>query len=364
MTPNLKESARDRLRRTLFELATVPGPPGFEAPIREELHKLWGPIVDSLEVSPLRNLSAKLDGTGASPRPSLVIVAHMDAIGFIVRRIDRGFVYVSGLGDADPRVLVGQTVTVLGRQPVEGIMVRPPDSCLPDDRRERTTAVEHLLVDLGRDEDEVHQLVRVGDLVVFDEPVQSLGDDMVIGPGLDNRACLAAVTEALANLHQQRPAWDVWVVATTREERSAAGAATAGFDLAPNMAVAVDTTFGRGPTDDDVGTFPLGAGLTNGLGPVLHPAVNTLLAEAADQAQVPLVDEILPRRTRTDADALQIAGTGIPTGLLSLPIRNMHSCVEMVHLHDLAATTQLLTTLAGRLDDDSLAALETAFDDD
>jgi len=364
MASHIDPDLRDRLRQSLLQLAAVPGPPGFEAPIREILHKLWAPLADQISISKLGNLAARIDGTGSPPRPSLAIVAHMDAIAFIVRRIDHGFLHISGLGSVDPRVLLGQEVTVVGRQPLTGIVVRPPDACLPDGQRDRTAAVEHLLVDLGRDEDEVHHLVRVGDIVVFDEPVQALGDDLVIGPGLDNRACLAAITEALANLHQDRPAWDVWAVATTREERNTAGAATAGFELAPNIAVAVDTTFGRGPSDDDQGTFPLGGGLTSGLGPALHPAVHALLAAAADDSQVLLVDEILPRQTSTDADELQVAGAGIPTGLLGLPIRNMHTCVEMVHLDDLAATTQLLTTLARQLDDDTLAALETAFDDD
>jgi len=364
MASNNDPDLRDRLRQSLRQLATVPGPPGYEAPIREILHKLWTPLADQISISKLGNLAAKIDGTGTPPRPSLAIVAHMDAIAFIVRRIDHGFLHISGLGSVDPRVLLGQKVTVLGRQTLPGIIVRPPDACLPDGQRDRTAAVEHLLVDLGRDEDEVHQLVRVGDIVAFDEPVQALGDDLVIGPGLDNRTCLAAVTEALANLHRHRPAWDVWVVATTREERNTAGAATAGFELASNIAVAVDTTFGRGPSDDDQGTFPLGGGPTNAVGPALHPTVQSLLAAAADESQVPLVDEILPRQTSTDADELQVAGAGIPTGLLGLPIRNMHTCVEMVHLDDLTATTQLLTTLARRLDDDTLVALETAFDDD
>lgn len=242
-------------------------------------------------------------------------------------------------------------------------MVRPPDSCLTEDQRAGTVGIEQLLVDLGRDAADVAQLVREGDAVVFDQPVQALADDLIIGPGLDNRASLASLTETLAMLHQQRPAWDILAVATTREEQSLAGGATSGFDLAPQLAVAVDTTYGRGPMDDDDGTFPIGAGLTNGLGPSLHPAVHTLLAEAAHRAQIPLVNEILPGFTFTDADALQVAGAGIPTGLLSLPTRNMHTCVEMVHLDDLLWTCELLANLAGQLDDSTLTTVKAAFND-
>ncbi len=364
MSPETQPTPRDRLRQALIELATIPGPSGYEGPIREKLHKLWSPISDRIEVSRLGNLAARIDGTGSDPRPAMAIVAHMDTIGFMVSRVDGAFLRISGLGTPDPRVLLGQTVTVLGRQPLPGIIVRPLDSDLPDDQRDGTAAVEHLLVDVARDPADVARWVRAGDLVVFDAPAQALGAEVVIGPGLDNRASLAAVTEVLASLHDQRPTWDVWVVATTREEQNVAGAATSGFEIAPQLAVAVDATFGRGPQDDDEGTFPIGAGLTNGVGPVFHSSVRTLLAEAADRAKVPLLDEVLPGRSGTDADELQVAGAGIPTGLLSLPIRNMHTCVEMVHLDDVLGTSKVLLALARGLDHSSLALLQAAFNDD
>jgi putative aminopeptidase FrvX len=357
-------STRDDIRRTLLELANIPGPPGFEGAIREEIHKLWRPLVDHIEVSPLGNLVGVLEGRGSEPRPCLAIVTHMDAIGFIVRRIDHGFLHVSGLGIPDPRVLLGQPVTVLGRQRLAGIMVRPPDACLSADLRDKTAPVEHLLVDLGLNDRNVSQLVRVGDLVVFDETAQALGENLVIGPALDNRASLAAVTAALASLSDKRPEWDIHVVATTQEEDSVAGAATLGFASAPDIALVVDTTFGRGPQDDEDETFAIGSAITNGLGPSLHPAVHDLLAEAAEHAQVALVAEVLPHRTSTDADVLQVAGAGIPTGLISLPIRNMHTCIEMVHLDDVVRTAKLLSAFAGTLSSATMRRIRASFTDD
>ncbi len=184
------------------------------------------------------------------------------------------------------------------------------------------------------------------------------------GPGLDNRASLAALTEALTRLKGQAHAWDVWAVASTSEERSMSGAATAGFHLSPNMAIVLDVTFGRGHGDPEPETFPIGSGLTNGVGPQLHPVVHALIEARAERAGIPIVDEILPYQTGTDADVIQVSAGGIACGLISLPVRNLHTAVEVVHLDDIARMAAVLEELLLGLSADDVIEIDGAFNHD
>lgn len=344
-------------RQLLLELSPIPGPSGFEAPICEKLHKIWSPYADSIEVSPLGNLYALRRGKGPEPRRRLALAAHMDTIGLIVKDIVGDGLRVSALGIPDPRVLLGQRVKVLAEDPLPGLVVRPPDSCLPKEAKGRAARIEELMVDLGLPANELAEHIQIGTPVVLDQPVVSVDDGRLAGPSFDNRASLAALTITLERLAHLEHEWDVWVIATVQEELFAAGAATAGFQLEPDLAIVVDTTFGRGPSHSGAGTFSLGGGVTNGWGPSVHPWVNAALEAAADRLASPVTREVLPTLSSTDADRLQTTAAGIPTGLVSLPIRNMHSAVEVIDPGDIEAAAALLAAFSAGLTVESTADL-------
>jgi putative aminopeptidase FrvX len=203
----------------------------------------------------------------------------------------------------------------------------------------------------------VRRLVRVGDLVSFAQPPLELGDECIAGHSLDNRASVAAVTACLQMLQGRQLAWDLWAVASVQEETSLAGAATSAFQLRPTLAVAIDVTFASGPGSSGYQTYPLGKGLTLGWGANIHPKLHKIFAKLADRLEIPYKMETMAKGSGTDAMALQVAAEGIPTMVVSLPLRYMHTPVEVVSMKDITRTGRLLAEFAAQLDADTISSL-------
>jgi endoglucanase len=341
----------------LKSLITTPGLSGYEAPIREVIEAAWQPITDELSVSPLGSLHGLKNGIASEPRPTILIAAHMDAIGLMVTSIVDGFLKVTEVGGLDARVLPGQLVTVHGRQDLPGVIVQPPAHLLPASAREGPVPLKYLLVDTGLRPQRVKQLVRTGDLISFSqEPIQ-LQSDTLAGRSLDNRASVAALTLCLQELQSRRHAWDVWAVATTQEEETLGGAKTSAFLLHPDLAVAVDVTWGKSPGTPEHKTFPLDKGPTLGWGPNIHPGLHRSFKQLAEQLEIPYAVEVMPRHSGTDAFSLQVATEGIPTMVVSIPLRYMHTPVEVVALKDIRRTAHLLSEFIAHLDIDFMNKL-------
>jgi endoglucanase len=334
----------------LKQLISVAGLSGYESPVRELLEAAWRPLVDDLQVSRLGSLHALRRGAASEPRPALLYAAHMDAIGMMVSGLLDGFLHISEVGGLDPRVLPGQLVTVHARQDLPGVIVQLPTHLLPVQAGETLGSLDGLLVDVGLTASEVQELVRVGDLVSFAQPPLELSEAYLAGHSLDNRASLAALTQCLQALQGRQTAWDVWFVATTQEEETFGGGQTSAFQLRPSLAVAVDVTFGSAPGSPAHLTSPLGKGPTLGWGANIHPGLYRTFKELAERLEIPYKTEPMPMHSGTDAWAMQIVAEGIPTMVLSIPLRYMHSPVEMVSLKDIARAGRLLAEFAVQLD--------------
>lgn len=334
----------------LKKLCSTPGLSGHEAPIRKILEETWQPITDELSISSLGSLHGLKRGTAADPRPSILIAAHMDAIGLMVTSIAEGWLRVTEIGGLDARVLPGQLVTVHGRKDLPGIIVQPPKNLLPAEAQEGPVPIKYLLVDTGLRATEVKQLVRTGDLISFaQEPVELQGDSLA-ARSLDNRASVAALTLCLEELQTRIHAWDVWAVASTQEEETLGGARTSAFKLRPQIAIAIDVTWGKSPGTPDYTTFPLNKGLTLGWGPNIHPGLYESIKKTADQIEVPYATETMPRHSGTDAFSIQVTAHGIPTMVISIPLRYMHTPVEVVALKDIQRAARLLGEFITSLD--------------
>ena len=341
----------------LKTLCATPGLSGHEAPIRKVLEKTWQPITDELSVSRLGSLHGLKSGTAPEPRPAILIAAHMDAIGLMVTGIVNGLLRVTEVGGLDARVLPGQLVSVHGRQDLPGVIVQPPAHLLPAEAQEGPVPLKYLLVDTGLRPRQVNQQVRIGDMISFaQEPIQLQGDTLA-GRSLDNRASVAALTLCLEDLQTRNHAWDVWAVATTQEEETLGGARTSAFQLRPQIAVAVDVTWGESPGAPDHLTFPLDKGPTLGWGPNIHPGLHRSIKKTAEQIEVPFAVEVMPRHSGTDAFSIQVAAEGIPTMVVSIPLRYMHTPVEVVALKDIQRTARLLSEFITQLDIDYMNKL-------
>ncbi len=330
------------LRQRLQTLLTVPGPSGYETAIADHLARLWAPWADEVYRSPLGSVHALKRGQGPAPRPKVLFAAHMDTIGLMVAQIEGEFLRVQPIGGLDPRVLPGQPVVVQGREPVPGLLVALPDHLLPPEQRKRPVPVEYLLVDTGLPPRRLRRLVQVGDPITFGEAPTPLEGDLLRGPGLDNRASVAALTQALEALQGRAHRWDAVFVATVQEEETLGGAATSAFAERPRLAVAVDVTFATGPGVGEEKGVPLGEGITLGWGPNIHPALHQRFKDLAAALEIPHRVEYLPTHSGTDAMALQVAAEGIPSMVVSLPLRYMHTPVEMVSLKDVHRVARLL----------------------
>jgi endoglucanase len=305
------------------------------------------------------------DGIGSSiarvgeGRPLLAVVGHIDEIGLLVTHIDeKGFIWFSPIGGWDPQILVGQRVEIATRDgAVPGVVGRKPIHLLDAEQRKKVVEMKGLHIDIGAsDRNEAAELVRVGDpVVVAAEPLQLAGD-RVISRSMDNRLGAYVALESLRRCEERGSLHGSFAaVAAVQEEIGLYGARTSAFEVRPDLAIAVDVTHATdapGIDEKELGSHPLGSGPAIERGATLSPKVFELLVEVAEEAGIEHTIAASGRGTHTDADAIQISRSGVPTGLVSIPLRYMHSPVEMVDLDDVEASVELITAFAARLDED------------
>ena len=338
----------------LDELLRTGAPSGYEAPAAE----VWRQAASFAELS--------TDGLGSSiarvgeEAPLVAVVGHIDEIGLVVTHIDeKGFLWFAPIGGWDPQILVGQRVEVRGRDGlVPGVVGRKPIHLLEPDQRKKVVELKGMHIDVGAaDGEEAGELVRVGDpVVIAAEPVAMAGERLV-SKSMDNRLGAYVALESLRRVHENGGpgAGSYAAVAAVQEEIGLFGARTAAFQIRPDIAIAVDVTHATdapGVDEKEIGTHPLGSGPAIGRGSTLSPKLFELLVETAEAEGIEHSISASGRGTSTDADVLQISRAGIPTGVISIPLRYMHSPVELVDLRDVEATVELLAAFAARLQAD------------
>jgi putative aminopeptidase FrvX len=335
----------------LNELLRTGAPSGYEAPAAA----VWREAASFAEITS--------DGLGSSIAtigdggPLLAVVGHIDEIGLVLTHIDeKGFLYFAPIGGWDPQILVGQRVEVRGKDGlVPGVVGRKPIHLLEPDQRKKVVELKGLHIDIGAaDRDAAAALVSVGDpVVIAAEPVRLAGDRL-ISRSMDNRLGAYVALEALRRCHQRSSLNGSFAaVAAVQEEIGLFGARTAIFEARPDLALAVDVTHATdapGVDEKEIGSHPLGSGPAIGRGSTLSPRVFELLVETAEEAGIEYSVSASGRGTSTDADVIQISRSGIPTGLVSIPLRYMHSPVELVDLGDVEAAVELVAAFAARLE--------------
>lgn len=340
----------------LKSIISVAGLSGHEAPVARLIEEKWRPLVDETSRSRVGSLHGLKRGSGKEPRPSIMIAAHMDAIGMMVSRIEAGFLHITNVGGVDVRVLPGAQVMVHASsgEDLPAVIAMPPARLLPEGEGNGVVSMKYLLVDTGLSAREVERKVRVGDLVSFANEPLELAGEVLSGHTLDNRSSVAALTVCLEELQSKTHVWDVWAVATVQEETNFLGAYTSAFQLRPSIAIAVDGTFAKGPGANGWQTHPMGKGVGICLGPNMHPFLHKKLTELAEQLEIPWFLDVAPRHSGTDAYPLQVTLEGIPTALVEFPLRYMHTTVEAVSLKDIQRAGRLLAGFIASLEADFL----------
>jgi len=347
------------LKPFLKQMLSLPGLTAYEGPIREVIQEAWKPLVDEVSVSRMGSLHALKRGSAPEPRPRILLAAHMDAIGLMVTGITSGgLLRIFRVGGVDPRILPGMPVKVYGRRELPGIIVQPSDNLLPKAVHGKPVKMEYLLVDTGLEEEEVRAQVRVGDLVAFDTQPTDLTGDTLYGHSIDNRGSVAALTVCLEELRKVQHDWDVYAVATVQEEETLMGGLTSPYEIRPQIAVAVDVTHAKGPGASDWRTVPLGKGCTLDWGPNTHPVLYEEFCSLAERLDLPYQPSVYPSGSGTDAMGMQIVAEGIPTMVVSIPLRYMHTPVELVSYKDITRTGHLLAQFIAGLEVDFVEKLK------
>jgi len=343
---------QEHSRAFLERLLATASPSGFETEAARAWREEAESFADEVSVDNKGNSYARLRGEG----PRVMIEGHIDEIGVMITHIDDdGFLWINGIGGWDDQVLVGQRVRLLGtHETVVGVIGKKPIHQMEAEERSKVSRMRSLWVDIGASSaEEARKKVEIGDPGVIEQPYLALSDDLIACRGIDNRIGAFIALEALRKLADgERPAADVWAVAAVQEEVGLYGARTSAYTLKPDVAIVIDVTHATDHPDANVrglGKIRLGGGPVFGRGNAVHPAIYEQLVSAAKAEDIPFAIEGLPGRSGTDADAIAREHGGIPTGLVSIANRYMHSPSEMVSLTDADNCARVIAAFTRRL---------------
>lgn len=348
--------------KLIKRLTAAPGPSGYETRAALAAGEELAPFATKVKVDRMGSVVAFKKGLSRNGK-KILLAAHLDEIGLLITGIEPGgFLRFTQVGGLDARVLLGQEVLLhpVGRHgpdtriALPGIIgAKPPHFQTPEESGQ-VIPMEDLYIDLGMDEATAKTKVSIGDLATLRMPFTCLKNDRAAGKAMDNRACVAIMVQALEILSKCHHGWDVYAVATVQEEVSGLGALTSAFDIHPDIGIAIDVTHGDMPGVPDNETFAIGKGPTITVGPNIHPAIAEKLKKVAKREEIPVQMEPCAGITGTDAVDIQISQEGIPTGLLGLPLRYMHTPVETLAAVDVDRSARLLARFIQDLDDINL----------
>ncbi len=347
----------DDAKSFFFDLLDTPSPTGFEAPGQ----RIWTDYVrdhaDEVESDAYGTAWATLEGAAAEP-PRVMLDAHVDEIGFMVRHItDDGFIYINRVGGSDRAIARGLRVRILGDDgPVTGVVGNTAIH-IRDTKNEKVPKVHELFVDIGAtSEEEVHDRgIRVGHPMVFDVGPTDLTESRITARAIDNRLGGFIIAQTVARLADDRPDWTVQAANSVQEEIGGHGAEMITHRLNPDAAVAFDVTHATdspGINSKKHGSVEIGEGPTVTHGTSNHPQLVERVVEVAEAEDIPLQHEPSSRRTGTDTDSIFKTRSGVPSVLLSVPLRYMHSTVEVVDTEDIEHCVQLYAAIVRSFDAD------------
>lgn len=327
------------MRDLIRKLSDMRGISGFEYRITDKIKELFEPYSDSVTIDPLGSVIAEKK-CGKEGAPKLMIEAHCDEIGLMVTTItDEGYLTIANVGGVDQRTLPSTEVVVHGKKDLWGVIGIKPARMIEDGK---TVKISDMAVDTGLDAETVKELVSVGDSVTIAQSVGSLGDKQFSGKSLDDRASVAAILTVMKNIQNADLNIDVYAVAAVQEEVGCRGGKTTSYGINPDMAIAIDVTHGITP-DNSERAFEIGEGLTISVGPNIHPKMAKRLFDTAAMHNIKAATEVDGGETGTDAWEIQIARDGVPTALLSMPLKYMHTSVETLAISDVEDVARLIT---------------------
>ncbi len=333
------------------------GVSGFEYTLSKAVIDAFTPLCDSVKIDKMGNVIAHKKGSGDGA-VKIMMAAHLDEIGFMVKYIeDNGFIRFTTIGGIDPRTTIGQEVWVHGVETILGVVGSKPPHLQDAKEQEETIKLEDMIIDTGYSKEKLLELVSIGDTITVKRDTVKLLNTKAAGKAMDDRAGVAALLETLKMLQGMNHYPDVYMVATVQEEVSMTGAFTSTYHIQPDIGIAVDVGFGTTPELEKADTIELGKGPGITIGGNVHPTLVKRLFETGKVHGIPCQKDVAPGPTGTDARAMQITKEGIPALVVSIPLRYMHTSVELLDLEDIHHTARLLAQFTNSVKEGELEGL-------
>lgn len=337
------------LAKHIEVLSNLHGVSGNESNVAAHAAELFQPYCDTVHTDALGSVIA----VKRSRKPNVgkvMVEAHMDEIGMMVTDIDEhGFLFFTNIGGIDDRILLANEVVVHGVRDIFGVVGAKPPHILSAEERKKTVPKEKLYIDTGYSKAEVEKLIRIGDTVTFQNKTLRLKNDFISTKSQDDRTSVAILAEILCELRNTDLPFDLYMIAAVQEEVGLRGSGCAAYQIDPDFAIAIDVCHASTP-DASKNTFPAGGGTVISRGPNIHPGLFCAITKALDEHHISYAVDVDGGDTGTDAWAIQVARSGIPTALFSLPLRYMHTPVETVSLSDVKTTAHGIAVFLNTLE--------------
>ncbi len=340
----------------LKELVEAPSPSGYEQPAQRIIRRKLEGVADEIRTDVMGNVISRVDGEGED-RPRVMMAGHCDEIGFMIKYIDDdGFLFFSPIGGVDAHLTAGQRVLVhAAGGPVPGVIGKKPIHMIEAKDRDTVIKFKSQFIDIGcSSREEAEELVAIGDPATFAVGLERLQGDRVISRAFDDKMGAFIVAQVLREVRRREPApVDLYGVSTVQEEIGLRGGTTSAYGVNPDVGIAVEVGFATDYPEMDkkeIGEFKVGKGPIIARGANINPALFKLLVATAEEEGIPYQVMGAPRATGTDANVMQLTRGGVAAALVSVPIRYMHSPVEMLSLEDLQNAIRLLAGLVYRIE--------------
>lgn len=331
----------ERIKNTLYALCRQMSVSGFEYLAMDKIKELCGDIFDEIKKTPLGSY-VLIKKCGRENAKKMLIDAHFDTVGMMATDIkEGGFLTVVNIGGLDTRVLPAAEVTVHGKKDIYGLVTSTP----PHLRKLGSSSIpkmEEIYIDTGYEKEELEKIVSIGDAVSYRFIFTEMANGYVTTSGLDDKACVCGVIEAMREIPKEELCYDIYVTISSQEETGKNGSARAAVGIEPDIAIITDVNFASGDGTPDYECLKCGQGAGVDISSLTDKTLTRNILKLLSKKNVKHQIICEPGKTYTNNEGLMISGRGVRTAVISVPLRNMHTPCETVCLSDIAGLKEIL----------------------
>lgn len=348
MTRKNREVKALNLNYALERLCSRNAPSGFERPAADAAAELLRPMMDEVTIDRLGNVIG-VRRCGAPDAKKILLDAHLDEIGLIVTGVEDGFLRFRAIGGVDSRMLPDRELMILTEPPILGVVACLPPHVQTAEDTKKSIPITELYIDVGMTQARAEKAVPVGTPIVYRGSCFALGGQQMCGKAMDDRSCFVSLLRTAELLQDKKLDVDLYIMGSVQEETRGSGAIAGTYGVNPDCCVAVDVTHGRTPDGPKNKTFELGSGAAIGTGPNMTRWMTERMVDKAKAGELKHQMEVCPGHSGTNGWHMQVAREGIATAVISLPLKYMHTPIEVLALEDIESVAALLAAFTENL---------------